>query len=131
VRTWFTLLALTCFLPQQFTCCVQQCGTCVDSTAAHVAESPCEHHHDHHHDVPLPLSDHSPHHLCVATHLFYLAPGNAGALRFDLNVGEVVLPTFVEVVDLQGNTRSGVIASLSVPSPDPQRLRAVLGVWVV
>jgi len=131
MRTWFTLLALACFVPQQFTCCAQSCGTCADSTDEHEAESPCEHDGEHGHESPLPTHDHSSHHLCVATHLFYLTRSDDGSSSPDLSLNPVVLPVLDAAVDQQLTSPRAVIASLSVRPPAPQRLRAVLGVWVI
>ncbi|HUQ70462.1 MAG TPA: hypothetical protein VM165_13105 [Planctomycetaceae bacterium] len=130
MRTWFTLLALTGFLPQQFTCCAQSCGPCAESVDAHEAESPCEHHGDHDHDFPVPSHD-APHHLCVATHLFYLTRSDTGSLLPDLSLNYVAVPALDAVLDQPLHSPSAVRASLSVRPSAAQRLRAVLNVWIV
>jgi len=130
VRTWFTLLALACFLPQQFMCCAQSCGPCAEAADVHEAESPCEHHGDHDHESPVPSRD-APHHLCVATHLFYLARSETASLSPDLRLVQAVLPVLDVAADRQSGGSTAVTAALSVRPPSPQRLRAVLGVWVV
>ncbi|MDX1967086.1 MAG: hypothetical protein SFV23_07950 [Planctomycetaceae bacterium] len=131
VRTWFTLLALACFLPQQFTCCVESCGTCAQPVDAHGEESVCDHHEDHDHDLPDPGHDHSSHHLCVATHLFYVTTSNMSLWSPDMSLNHAVPPVLDAAVDQQLTSPSAVIAWLSARSPAPQRLRAVLGVWVI
>jgi len=130
VRIWFTLLALVGFLPQQFTCCGQSCSPCAEVTAARDLQSPCEHHGDHDHESPVPVHD-APHHLCVATHLFYLSRSETASLSPDLSLVQAVLPVLDAVANQQSGGSIAVTAALSVRPPAPQRLRAVLGVWVV
>lgn len=137
VRTWFTLLALACFLPQQFMCCAESCNNCAEPTVAHDRgdndhgdEVPCEHHGDHEHEVP-PTSPDQSHHLCVATHLFYVTNSDLAAPVPDLHSIQAVLSVWNALVDRHLDSPEAVIASLSVPPPAAQRLRAALSVWTI
>ncbi len=131
VHTWFTLLALACFVPQQFVCCAQSCGPCVEAEDAHEAESSCGHHGEHSHETPSAPHEHSSHHLCVATHLFYLASSDAGSQLPDLSWIHAILPMQEAVVDLQFGGPRAVMASHSVPPPDAGQVRALLSVWIL
>ncbi len=131
MRTWFTLLALACFLPQQFTCCAQSCATCVEPEETHEEGSSCEHHGEHGHEAPSAPHDHSSHHLCVATHLFYLARSDAGSQLPDLSWIHAILPIQEAVVDLHFGSPRVVMASHSVPPPEAGEARALLSVWII
>lgn len=131
VRTWTTLLALICFVPQQFTCCAQSCGTCVETEDAHETGSPCEDHGEHDQGAPSVPHDHSPHHLCVATHLFYLSRSDADSQLPDLNWIHAILAIQDAVVDLQSGSPHALMASHSVPLPAAGQVRALLGVWII
>lgn len=131
MRTWLTYLALACFLPQQFTCCSESCGPCLKTAESHEAESSCEHHGEHGHETPSSPHDHSSHHLCVATHLFYLARSDSGSRLPDLSCVYAVLPFQDAVIDLQTDSPRAVMASHSVPPPAVGKLRAVLSVWII
>ena len=132
MRTWFTLLALACFLPQQFTCCAQNCGACATPEDSHGVEAPCEHAaDDHEHESSAPTHDPSPHHLCVATHLFFTIRGDDAPLLSDFDLTQAIVPTLDAVLVQQFSSPSAAFASLSLPPPNPQRERAVLSVWVI
>ncbi len=131
MRAWFTLLALACFVPQQFACCAQACDTYVKAEVVHETESPCEHHEGHGHEAPSTPHDHSPHHLCVATHLFYVSRSDAGSQLPDLSWIHAILPMQDAVVDLQFGSPRTIMASHSVPPPHAGQLRALLSVWIL
>ncbi|WLD13577.1 hypothetical protein [Planctellipticum variicoloris] len=131
MRTWFTVLALICFVPQQFTCCAESCESCEESVEAQEAKSACENHGDHDHESSFPARDGTSHHLCVATHLFYLAQGDADSLLLDLSLSQAVLPRLEAAVDQRLCKSFAAIAGYSVRPPAPRRQRAVLGVWVI
>jgi hypothetical protein len=133
VRAWFTLLALLCFVPQQFTCCAQSCGACTEPCEeSHETASTCDHDHgEHDHEAPSTPHDHSSHHLCVATHLFYLVRTDAGSQLPDLCWTHAVLPAQEAVVDLQFDRPLEVMASHSVSPHTAGHLRALLSVWII
>lgn len=95
------------------------------------AKSACENHGDHDHESSFPARDGTSHHLCVATHLFYLAQGDADSLLLDLSLSQAVLPRLETAVDQRLCKSFAAIAGYSVRPPAPQRQCAVLGVWVI
>ena len=131
MQTWFTLLALACFVPQQFTCCAQSCGACVEIEESHESSSTCEHDCEHSHETPSAPHDHSSHHLCVATHLFYLASSDASSQLPDLSWINAILPMQDAVVDLQFGRPRAIMASHSVPPHNAAQVRALLSVWIL
>lgn len=133
MRVWFTLLALACFVPQQFHCCVQSCGPCIEPhDESHAKRSSCGHdHRPQNPDSPSVPQDHSSHHLCVATHLFYLARTDADSPLPDLSGIDAVLPLPETVVDRQRGDPRVVLASHSVPPLRVGQIRALHGVWLI
>ncbi len=98
---------------------------------SHKVDSPCEHHEEHDDETPSSPRDHSSHHLCVATHLFYLARSDAGSQLPDLSWVYAVFPLLDAVIDLRVDNPVAVMASHSVPPPTADQLRAFLSVWII
>ncbi|OYW25095.1 MAG: hypothetical protein B7Z55_00300 [Planctomycetales bacterium 12-60-4] len=103
----------------------------MESEESHGVDSPCEHHGGHDGETPSSPRDHSSHHLCVATHLFYLARSDAGSQLPDLSWVYAVFPLLDAVIDLQVESPRAIMASHSVVPTAASQLRAVLGVWIV
>lgn len=128
MRTAFTWLVLANLFAQQFVCCAESCAS--DPAPAELdAKSPCGHEgHNHDSGPSLPDGDPSSHHLCVATHLFYL--------RTDAGMGMPAAPILLSSFDLVSDALRGLpgranVASHSVSPPPASRLRAALSVWTI
>jgi hypothetical protein len=130
VRTALTWLVLTNLGLQQFVCCAESCDASPALVESHL-ESTCGHA-GHDHDPVAPLSDGDPssHHLCVATHLFYLRTD--ATLGIGLDASPAMLSSFDAVsAPLLDATRGGDVVSRCVPPLPALRLRAVLSVWMI
>lgn len=124
VLTWLVLATLCV---QQFVCCAESCESCA-ATAEPQHESPCQHD-GHDHAPPLPDGDGSSHHLCVATHLFYLKSGATPGIGGDTAYG-LMAPHEV-VRDVPQALHLSEAVARSVPPPAALRLRAALSVWLI
>lgn len=128
MRLWFSVLTLMSFLPQQFAGCATNCPAEAVSLAAGATESVCSHgHHSQEHKLPNP--DHDPaHHLCVSTHLFYLARCASGALPESI-LNQAVLADGREwLVSAHSNVMTEAAPVLSTAA---SRRRALMGVWII
>lgn len=149
MRPWLTILTLASFLPQQFACCVADCGSCVESVqpvatgdshpAGYHSHAVClagrEHlSHDHAHE---PCPEESPadtdHHLCVSTHVFFVVRASD-----DLPVPSSLTMLRLDQFQTDGNSRNSLHHHhplhqvLIDPAPDtPQQRRARLSVCIV
>lgn len=127
MRSALTLLMLVNLCVQQFVCCAESCGTCGEpAEPQHVAS--CEHDaHEHDHHPQLPAGDDSSHHLCVATHLFYLR-----AAIVDLDAAHAIVSHLdIALPQMSDSFNTIDVVSCSVPPPAALRTRAVLGVWTI
>lgn len=127
VHMAFTLLILLHFIAQQFVCCVESCNTCSDTVEplALVCRDCCEH--EHGYDSQPPVEGGSSHHLCVATHLFYLPAPHLELDRCCDAWSPLYLP-MSQMVDEQSSIEA---TSYSVPPPKTACNRAELGVWTI
>lgn len=126
MRLWIVIVALSGIVSQLFTCCADDCGAHITSAVTEEDEHDCAHHHE---DSTLP--SHEEHHLCVATHVFYVLRGHDDAPQPSWNTLDVALP--VAEIKLDSNQmagESGVLAR-SAPPLAALRLRAGLGVWTI
>lgn len=128
MRTWIVMIALAGFLPQLFSCCALECGECTEPAFAD-DEHCCHHQHD---TKPVRSPQPEPsHHLCVATHLFYVVRGDVAAPQLDWNAYAGVLPVAGDAVDstqLAAQTRN---VSVSLRLRSALRCRAESGVWIL
>ncbi|OYW20426.1 MAG: hypothetical protein B7Z55_07280 [Planctomycetales bacterium 12-60-4] len=134
VRCWLSVFVLGCFLSQQFLCCGADCSMCAESEHHAGATSCCGHHHESptdDHDEPASLPEHSPHHLCVATHVFYVLRDHQD--ETPPNVANwVALAPATDFLHPQPACCSGQnLAEGDHSPPDPRQVRALLSVWVI
>ena len=130
MRLWIVIIALAGFVPQLFVCCAQDCGACTDPAMTDDKHQ-C-HHHEDGEDEPAGSShdDHS-HHLCVATHLFYVVRAHDDAPQPDLNSLEAVPSMAVVAADATLIVAQCKNHSFSLSPPTALQLRAELGVWTI
>ncbi len=138
MRTWLTFLALATFLPQQFTCCVEACSACGVPEECPAERSPCQHHghdhdgHDHEDGESPPLQPGgTSHHLCVGTHLFYLASSHSSAAVPSFSLWHPVVPEQRSVLHWDRSRAGLQWIQAELPLPDNLRLRTRLNVWIV
>lgn len=130
MRWSFTILVLTCFGLKQFSCCGEHCVPCANAEDAHAAKPGCASHaHEHEHESPAPAD--GSHHICVATHLFYLSHDNSLPLLPDFSVWEAVSPLLDSHRHRQAANPGEIPGTYGLPPHNSQRLRAVLNVWVI
>lgn len=130
VRIGIVIIALAGFVPQLFVCCAGDRGASADPAVA-VEEHSCSHHHDGE-DEPTesPHHDH-PHHLCVATHLFYVVRVHDAAPQPSLNLLEAVRPVAEVATDAKSLVGQTGTFSFTASPPSALKLRAELGVWTI
>lgn len=126
MRLLLIAIMLVGFVAQQFSCCGEHCSACADTEVAG---------HDHEHDGDdheheSSSSSHGPHHLCVATHLFYVGQAPSVPVTPDFGSWQaVIIPQQTGFGDATGTHAE--FSSLSLPPPTAHRLRAALHVWVI
>lgn len=122
-------IMLVGFVSQQFSCCGEHCSACADAEITGY-----EHEHDgddHEHEHESPSSSHGPHHLCVATHLFYVGQAPNVPVTPDLSIWQAtIFPQQTGLGEYRSVTNA-VLSSMSLPPPTAHRLRAALQVWVI
>ena len=127
MRLLLIATVLAGFIAQQFSCCGEHCSACAETETA-------EQHHEHDgddHKHESPSSSHGPHHLCVATHLFYVGQAPSVPVTPDFSSWQVVIaPQQAGLGEYRTGTNV-VLSSLSLPPPTAHRLRAALHVWVI
>ena len=129
MRLALTMLVLACFLMQQFSCCPDCCAACDEDQ--HAAEPACPDH-DHHDEDESPAPDHdSHHHLCVATHLFYLTDGDCLPDLPDFDVWQIRAPASDDAMQRLTADPTAAAAARALASPVAGRVRAALQVWLI
>ena len=143
MRSWLSMFVLACFLPQQFLCCGENCGSCAESEHPAEAHAVCGHDHptrDHRshdddsgghqrrHDDGSPVSNH---HLCVAAHLFYVARGNDGVGPSQPSAWQVIVAASIPVRREMSGPGSSPSFEASKSPLDSRQARALRQVWIV
>ena len=129
MRSMFTILVLICFVLRHFSCCAECCDSCANANEAKVDCPIHQHDHDHEHEVPAPAD--GSHHICMATHLFFLTHGKSLPPLPDFSVWDAVSPSIDASLDRRSANPIDTLGLHSLPPRAAQRMRAVLSVWVV
>lgn len=131
MRGCWSIVALVGFVMQQFVCCAAACA-CDASTNSEQAPpiQACCHHH--HHAPEQPAEPVSSHHLCVATHLFFIE--RVAVAEIDPLAGPILAAALpldpLAVIELREPQVRGSITEHSWSPPALAR-RAALGVWTL
>ena len=131
MRGCWSIVALIGFVMQQFVCCAATCAsgpvTTVEQTSP--VKTCCGHHH---HAPKQPAEPESSHHLCVATHLFFIE--RVADAEFD-HFGGPLLTADRPVCLLSAivQREPSLCGSIGVEArpPSAHSRRALLGVWTL
>ena len=134
MRLSLTILVLTGFVLKQFSCCEESCAPCAQADDANVAQPVGPgHSHDHPHEHESPAPGGGSHHLCVATHLFYVTHENKlpRLPGFSVWVAACLLGD-ASLVRISANSSNTALDFHTLQPPRAAlRLRAKLNVWVI